>query len=139
MTPMTYRQAAAVIEAALSHATNLASPSSVAVMDSGRNLIALARQDGAVLASLDMCVAKAYTAASLQLTTASLRDAVQPGAPLYGLAGRGGPPYIPFGGGRPLRIDDEVVGAVGVAGGSPEQDDEIAAAATAALTIEVST
>lgn len=125
--------AAAVISAALARAAEIGSPSSVAVVDAGRNLVGFARQDSAILASVDVAQAKAFTACSLSMSTADLAPAVQPGGPFYGLSGSHGLPYIPFGGGRPLRVADAVVGAIGVGGGTPEQDDEVAAAGVDAL------
>jgi uncharacterized protein GlcG (DUF336 family) len=126
---ITLEQARAVAAAALQRAGEIDSPSTVAVVDAGRNLVTLERQDDAILASLDVAVAKAHTAASLRMGTAELAAAVQPGGPLYGLP----PSFIAFGGGQPLIVDGALVGAVGVSGGSPDQDDDIAAAAARAL------
>lgn len=124
---------AAVIAAALDRATEIGSPSSVAVVDSGRNLVGFARQDDAILASVDVAQAKAFTACSLRMPTAGLAGAVQPGGPFYGLSGSHGVPYIPFGGGQVLTSGGRVIGAIGVGGGTPEQDDEVAAAGVAAV------
>lgn len=133
MTVLPHDTAAAVLAAALDHATRAGTPSSVAVVDAGRNLVSFARQDDAILASIEVAPAKAYTACSLRLSTSDLAGAVQPGGPFYGLAAGPGLPYIPFGGGRVLTVDGVVVGAIGVAGGTPEQDDAVAAAGVAAL------
>jgi len=125
----------AALRAALDKAREIGSPSSVAVLDGGRELLAFARMDGALLASAEISQAKAYTARSLDCATRDVDVATQPGGPLYGLqtshlaAGRS---LVTFGGGVPITVDGQVVGAVGVAGGTPDQDHEIASAGAAA-------
>jgi uncharacterized protein GlcG (DUF336 family) len=134
MSDLTYEQARSVIDAALARARELGSPSSVAVVDGGRELLAFARQNGALLASAQISQAKAYTSRSLNMATKDIGALTQPGQPLYGLetAHRAGP-FITFGGGRPIEIGGVVVGAIGVAGGSPDDDDAVAAAGAAAV------
>lgn len=127
-------EAARVLATALVRATETGSPSCVAILDAGRNLLAFTRQDGAILAAVEVSQAKAYTAASLGMPTSDLAGAVQPGGPFYGLAGSHGRPFIPFGGGIPLYRDGRLVGAIGVGGGSPDQDADIAAAGAGSLT-----
>jgi uncharacterized protein GlcG (DUF336 family) len=131
---MRYEQARQALEAALRKATEIGSPSSVAIVDHGRELIAFARQDDALLASTEIAAGKAYTACSMQMATKDIGPLTQPGQPLYGLEHTHQRPLVTFGGGRPLEVDGKVVGGVGVAGGTVDQDDEIAAAAAAALT-----
>ncbi|MFH5823846.1 heme-binding protein [Georgenia sp. AZ-5] len=128
-----YERARQALEAALQKATEIGSASSVAIVDEGRELIAFARQDGALLASTEISAGKAYTACSMRMATKDIAPLTQPGAPLYGLEHTHLRPLVTFGGGRVLEVDGEVVGAVGVAGGTVDQDDEIAAAAAAAL------
>ncbi|HZY56791.1 MAG TPA: heme-binding protein, partial [Rubrobacteraceae bacterium] len=61
MSSLTYAQAQNVLQAALRKASEIGSPSSVAIVDEGRELVAFARQDGALLASIEISIAKAYT------------------------------------------------------------------------------
>jgi uncharacterized protein GlcG (DUF336 family) len=135
MTTLTLETAQAVTEAALAKAREIGSPSSIAVMDAARELLSFARMDGALLASAAISQAKAYTARSLDTATRDLDDLAQPGAALFGLqtshlaAGRA---LITFGGGVPIQVDGEVVGAIGVAGGTPDQDHTVAEAGAAA-------
>jgi uncharacterized protein GlcG (DUF336 family) len=133
MTNLTSDDAQRVLEAALGKATEIGSPSSVAVVDAGRELIAFIRQDGALLASTEIAIGKAYTSSSLQMATADLAPLTQPGQPLYGLEASHLRPLVTFAGGRPIQQNGEPAGAVGVAGGTVDQDDEIAMAAVAAL------
>lgn len=123
-------QAEQAVEAAKAKANEIGVPMTVAVVDTGGNLVALARMDGALLASLDIAIGKAYTATAMKMSTADLSSAVQPGQPLYGLEIANQPrPLVTFGGGVPLQVNGEVVGGVGVSGGMPDQDQEVAEAA----------
>ncbi|MFD4192411.1 GlcG/HbpS family heme-binding protein [Amycolatopsis thermoflava] len=124
--------AQSVLEAALAKAEEIGQPMNVAVVDDGGHLIAFARQDGAILGSIDIAIRKARTAALLKMTTAQLGEAAAPGAPLYGIEVTNGGLVI-FGGGIPLVRGREVVGAIGVSAGSVEQDTEVAEAGVAAL------
>ncbi|MEU0510405.1 heme-binding protein [Amycolatopsis sp. NPDC006125] len=121
-----------VLEAALAKAEEIGQPMNVAVVDDGGHLIAFARQDGAILGSIDIAIRKARTAALVKMTTAQLGEAAAPGAPLYGIEVTNGGLVI-FGGGIPLVRGREVVGAIGVSAGSVEQDTEVAEAGVAAL------
>lgn len=133
MSSITYDQARRVLEAAIQKANEIGSPSSIAIVDEGRELLAFFRQPEALLASTEISIAKAYTARSMNMNTADIGPLTQPGQPLFGLETSHQRPLITFGGGQPLRIGGEVVGGVGVAGGTPDQDDEIAAAAVSSL------
>ena len=97
-----------------------------AVVNSEGNLIIEERMDNAILVSVEVAYKKAYTAAALKLNTADLTPLVQPGAMFYGL--QADPKYIIFGGGMLLKVDGKIVGAVGVSGGSAQEDMEIAKA-----------
>ena len=97
-----------------------------AVVNSEGNLIIEERMDNAILVSIDVAYKKAYTAAALKLNTEDLTALVQPGAMFYGL--QSDPKYIVFGGGMLLKVDGKIVGAVGVSGGSAQEDMEIAKA-----------
>lgn len=136
MQALTMEQAQAALKASVSKANEIGSPSSVAVIDAGRELVAFGRMDGALLASVAISQAKAYTSRSLNSATKDVSSLAEPGAPLFGLhtahlaVGRA---LVTFGGGVPITVDGEIVGAVGVAGGSPDQDHEIAAAGAAAI------
>lgn len=133
MLGLSLEQARRVLDAAIAKAEELGSPSSIAVVDAGRELVAFARQDGALLASTEISQNKAYTARSLNMATKDVGPLTQPGQPLFGLETTHQRPLVSFGGGRPLAVGDEIVGAVGVAGGTVDQDDEVASAGAAAL------
>ena len=102
-----------------------------AVVNSEGNLIIEERMDNAILVSIEVAYKKAYTAAALKLNTEDLTALVQPGAMFYGL--QSDPKYIVFGGGMLLKVDGKIVGAVGVSGGSAQEDMEIARACVQAF------
>jgi uncharacterized protein GlcG (DUF336 family) len=121
------------LNTALDKAAEIGSPSSIAILDGGREPLAFLRMDGALLASSEIAQNKAYTSISMKMATADLTGYVQPGAPFFGLNYAQSRPFITFGGGVPIVVGGEVVGAIGVAGGSAEQDAEVAAAGAAAV------
>ncbi|MFE4460761.1 heme-binding protein [Nocardia tengchongensis] len=101
-----------------------------AVVDTGGNLVAFGRMDGANLITIDTAIGKAFTAISIGADTVGLSAAIQPGAPLFGtgLTLAGSRSFVPYAGGLLLRSGDEVIGALGVSGAaSSEVDHEIGA------------
>ncbi|MGY1828046.1 MULTISPECIES: GlcG/HbpS family heme-binding protein [unclassified Blastococcus] len=133
MTPrLTHAEARQVLDAGIAKAEEIGQPMNVAVVDDGGHLVAFARMDGAIRASIDISNRKAVTSALMALPTAALTPLVQPGAELYGLENTAGG-LVTFGGGIPLQRGNEIIGAVGVSAGSVEQDVVVATAAAAAL------
>ena len=102
-----------------------------AVVNSEGSLIIEERMDNAILVSVEVAYKKAYTAAALKLNTQDLTALVQPGAMFYGL--QSDPKYIVFGGGMLLKVNGKIVGAIGVSGGSAQEDIEIAKACVEAF------
>lgn len=123
------RAATVAVEAAQRHAYRGNAPSAVAVVDDGGNLIAFAAHEDAILAARDLAIGKAYTALSLRSDTDDLGDSVLPGGAFYALNNAlPGRPLVTFAGGRPLRDPESenlVIGAVGISGGTLEDDAEI--------------
>src|SRR5919202_3791967 len=78
MSSITYEHAQNVLQAALRKANETGVPSSVAIVDEGRELIAFARQTGALLASIEISIAKSYTACSLHMSTVDVRALPHP-------------------------------------------------------------
>lgn len=133
MAELTVELAQKAIEAGLAKAREIGSPSSIAVVDAGRNLLAFVRMDDALLASIEISQGKAYTARSLNMHTRDVGPLTHPGQPLYGLETTHRSPLVTFAGGRPVELGGSIAGAVGVAGGTVDQDQEIADAAAAAI------
>jgi uncharacterized protein GlcG (DUF336 family) len=130
--PLDLATARRVLDAALAKADEIGQPMNVAVADGGGHLVAFARQDGAILGSIDIATRKARTAVLLGMSTAQLGSLSGPGQMLYGIEATNGG-LVLFGGGIPLTVDGVVVGAVGVSAGSVDQDVTVAEAGVAAL------
>jgi uncharacterized protein GlcG (DUF336 family) len=81
-------------------------------------------QDNALLVSHHLAYQKAWTAIALKMSTHELAPHIQPGADLYGLQYEKG--ICCFGGGVPCWANGALVGAIGISGGSVEQDMAIA-------------
>lgn len=118
-----------LLVAAHEHATATGARVSAAVVDGGGHLIAFGRMDGAEIAGPTLAVDKAFTAVAQSASTAELAVLAAPGGPLFGLHSNGGGRYVIFPGGIPLRRNGVIVGAVGVSGGTVEQDEACAQAA----------
>jgi len=122
------------IEAGRAKAAQLGIAFTIAIVDAGTHLVALSRQDGAALASVESSQAKARTSVYFGASTRDLAGAVQPGAPMFGIDSAFGDPVVFVGGAVPLTdAHGAVIGAVGVGGGYPDQDHEVAEAIKAAL------
>lgn len=122
-----------VVEAALNEARSLGLLMNVAVVDEGGNLMAFARMEGAWLGSIAIAQAKAYSARAFDMTTQELGALSQPGQPLFGIEATNSGQIVIFGGGIPLRSNGTVIGAIGVSGGTPDQDHQVAQAGLKAL------
>ncbi|MCR8744835.1 GlcG/HbpS family heme-binding protein [Romboutsia lituseburensis] len=108
-------------------------PVVISAVDKGANLMLMHRMENAFVTSIDISINKAFTSACLKQGTHEIVDAVQPGASLYGLQLTNNARIVPFGGGLPIIVDGNVVGAVGVSGGTVEEDMLIAQAAVDAF------
>jgi len=108
-------------------------PFSTAVVDSGDQLVAFARMDGADLVTIGLARDKAFSALMNRMPTADLAPLVQPGAEFYGYDALAGGRMVVFGGGAPVELEGILVGAVGVSGGSSAEDQQAADAAVGAI------
>jgi uncharacterized protein GlcG (DUF336 family) len=105
-------------------------PVAVTVIDTHGNVVLIHRMTGAPAFSLELAERKAYTSALIGMRTADLVPLVQPGAELYPLLAVSGGRYSAMGGGVPLTsAGGELIGGVGVSGGTTEQDIAIVEAA----------
>ena len=130
---ITLEETRQVISAAEQKAQEIGQPMNIAVVDAGRNLKAFSRMEDAWLGSIDISIDKAFTSASFKISTQNLVEMTQPGQPLFGLNTTNEGRVVIFAGGIPLERDGEVVGAIGVSGGSVDQDQEVAEAGVGAF------
>jgi glc operon protein GlcG len=102
----------------------------IAVADSHGELLGLLRMAGAPLESGPIATNKAFTAARLRKPSRALGDGVR--AKGHDTVWYGDPRYLGWGGGMPVVLDRQVVGAVAVSGLSQDEDEELAAIGIAA-------
>jgi uncharacterized protein GlcG (DUF336 family) len=121
-----------IIDAAVARAGEMDIPMSIAVVDDGGYLIAFVRMDGAAFASVELAIDKAHTAAGFGFPTEDFFAMIKDDPSLlHGLTTHGR--IALFAGAAPIRMNDSVVGAVGVSGGRGVDDVEVVTAALAAL------
>ena len=130
---ITLKDARKIIAAAEKKSENLGQPMNIAVVDEGGNLVAHVRMDGAWLGSIDISINKAYTSRAFDISTKDLAEHSQSGGQFFGIHASNSGRVMIFAGGIPLKHDGKVVGAIGVSGGSGEQDHAVAEAGAAAF------
>jgi uncharacterized protein GlcG (DUF336 family) len=130
---VTLEDARRVIAAAEKKAAEIGQPMNIAVADAGGNLVAHVRMDNAWIGSIDISIKKAWTSRAFDITTKDLADNSQSGDQFFGIHASNNGKVMIFAGGIPLKKDGRVVGAIGVSGGSGEQDHAVAEAGAEAL------
>ncbi|MFJ6392319.1 heme-binding protein [Streptomyces sp. NPDC091972] len=133
VTPLTTTDAETLIAAARRAADEAGVPVSITVLDAGGHLLAFRRDERAVLISGETSTAKAYTALQLNAPTVEVADLVKPEGPFHSLPTALNKPLLFIAGGVPVRRDGQLVGALGLGGGAPEQDHAFAQTALQAL------
>ncbi len=128
---VTLEDARRVISAAEKKALEIGQPMNIAVVDAGGNLVAHVRMDGAWIGSIDISIKKAYTSRAFDLATKDLAEHSQSGGQFFGIHASNNGQIMIFAGGIPLKSEGQVVGAIGVSGGSGEQDQSVAEAGAA--------
>ena len=122
-----------MIGAAEQKARGIGHPMVIAIVDEAGVLKAFSRMDGAALLSVQVAQDKAYTAAGFGLSTDAWHDFIKNDPPLAAGATSGIDRLVVFGGGYPIKVGEQIVGAIGVSGGHYSQDMEVAQAGLAAL------
>lgn len=89
--------------------------------------------DGAWAGAFDLALGKARTSRAFRAPSSAFVPLIQPGQPLFSVNTVGGGQYVILPGGLPLVADDDLLGAVGVSGGTPDQDEAVAKAAVASF------
>ena len=114
-------------------ATEIGQPMNIAVADGGGNLVAHVRMDNAWLGSIDISIKKAFTARAFDISTKDLATHSQSGGQFFGIHASNDGRVMIFAGGIPLKQGGKVVGAIGVSGGSGDQDHSVAEAGVEAF------
>jgi glc operon protein GlcG len=126
--PISAQRAQSLIQAAAAEATRKGWAMNIAVVDSGANLVAFLRMDGAQLASIAISEHKARTAAKFRRPTKAIEKASQESDMKYMMTLDD---VIASRGGIPLIEDGKIIGAIGCSGGTGSQDEVVCNAAAA--------
>ena len=130
---VTLHEARKVIGAAEKKAADIGQPMNIAVVDDGGNLVSHVRMDGAWIGSIDISINKAFTSRAFDISTKDLAQHSQSGGQFFGIHVSNRSRIMIFAGGIPLKRGGKVVGAIGVSGGSGEQDHAVAEAGAQAF------
>ncbi len=128
--PITLERATAAIDAAVAESKKRGWKMNIAVLDSGGNLVAFQRMDGAQLASIQIAQHKAHAAVLFRRETKVFEDAIQVNNMPYVTTLDG---MIGSRGGIPLIEDGKLIGAIGCSGGTGSQDDVVGRAGAATI------
>ena len=118
-----------MVAAAEKKAREMKHPFVIAIVDESGVLKAFSRMDGAPLLSVQVAQDKAYTSVGFGLSTDGWHEFIKNDPPLAAGAVGGIARLVVFGGGYPIKVEDQIVGGVGVSGGHYSQDMEVAKAA----------
>lgn len=124
---MNLKTALAIIEKVEIKAAEMGVNAVVAVSNKAGHPIAVHCMDDAFMGSFDVALHKTYTCVAFKRSTEELGKLCQPGGPLYGIQYTNEGKMVVFGGGEPLFIGDKMIGALGVSGGTAEEDSFLAA------------
>ena len=130
---MKLADAQTIITAAERKAAEIGQPMNIAVSDEGGNLVAHVRMDNAWIGSIDIAQKKAFTSRAFDISTKDLATHSQSGGQFFGIHASNNGKIMIFAGGIPLTKEGKVVGAIGVSGGSGEQDHAVAEAGAKAF------
>src|SRR5437588_5324165 len=130
---ITLKEARQIIAAAEAKAAAIGQPMNIAVVDSGGNLVAHVRMDGAWIGSVDISINKAWTARAFDIATKDLAENSQSGDQFFGIHVSNHGRVMIFAGGIPLNRGDQVVGGIGISGGMGKQGQAVAEAGPAAF------
>lgn len=125
---ITLSAAQALAQKVRARAEQLGVKAVVAISNRAAHPVLVESMDDAYIASYDIAVQKAFTVVSLKMSTSALKLLASPGGSLYGIQFTNGGKIVIFGGGEPLKnTKGEIIGGLGVSGGSEEQDTALAA------------
>ena len=130
---ITLEDARRIIAAAEKKANEIKQPMNIAVADAGGNLVAHVRMDNAWIGSIDISIKKAWTSRAFDIATKDVAQYCQSGGQFFGIHASNDGKVMIFAGGIPLKKDGKVVGAIGVSGGSGDQDHAVAESGAAAF------
>lgn len=117
-----------IMAAAVAKANEVGTPKDIAIVDESGNLLQFKRMDGAKFSSAEIAINKAFTSAGGGRATRDYHAVAGPTGPAFGLHTQLGGRFTIIGGGIPVIVDDEIIGAVGVSSGAAAEDHDVAQA-----------
>lgn len=121
------QQSFEVIQKAMAKGKELGVAANIAILDTAGHLKAFQRMDDAYLGSIDIAIGKAKTAVLFRMNSEEVGVFLDPVQKTFGMVATSGG-LVGFKGGMPIRKGNEILAYIGVSGGSPDQDFEIATA-----------
>jgi uncharacterized protein GlcG (DUF336 family) len=123
-----------ILEAAETEACKIGVDMDIAVVDDGGHLLGFYRMDRAKMTGVQIALDKAFTAAGTRKPTMEYKPVGAVDGPAFGIHVSHQGRFTIYGGGVPILVNGECIGAVGCSSGSPEQDEQVARAGIHALT-----
>ncbi len=118
---ITLEMAQEMVNAAVKKGKEIGVKVNIAIVDDGGHLVSFGRMDGAPLLSIEIATNKAFTAIAFGLPTHDWHPLIAEEPALReGIVHT--PRLVIFGGGFPIKVGDQIIGGIGVSGGSAEQD-----------------
>ena len=117
-----------ILAAAETEAQKIGVDMDIAVVDAGGHLLGFHRMDQAKITSIQIAIDKAFTAAGTRKPTRDYKAVGAPDGPAFGIHASNQGRFVIFGGGLPILVNGECIGAVGCSSGTPEQDEQVAQA-----------
>lgn len=124
---ITSQQALQSLNLSIDKAKAIGVNANIAILDTGGHLKTFFRMDDAFLGSIDIALGKAKTAMLFRMNSESVGEYLNPAMGTYGMINTSGG-LVGFRGGMPVKKDEQIIAYIGVSGGSPDQDFEIASA-----------
>ena len=117
-----------IMDAAEAKAREIGIDMDIAITDDNGSLLMFHRMDNGRITSIDVAISKAFTGAAARRSTRAYGEVSGPGGPTFGIHVSNQGRFMIVAGGRPLFVDDEIVGGVGCSSGTPDQDEVVAQA-----------
>jgi uncharacterized protein GlcG (DUF336 family) len=117
-----------ILEGSEAEARKIGADMDIAVVDGGGHLLGFIRMDRAKVTSVQIAIDKAFTAAGTRKPTREYKAVGAPDGPAFGIHVSHQGHFTIYGGGVPIIVEEECIGAVGCSSGSPEQDEQVAQA-----------
>ncbi|GAA0469713.1 hypothetical protein Ade02nite_32720 [Paractinoplanes deccanensis] len=123
---LTLSDASAIVDAALRAGSSLGKALSVAVVDAGGFLLVVTRADGARPLTPNIAISKAYSAAVMERPTKMLKPWAESNPGFFAsLSAHAAQPIVATEGGVTVKRDDEILGGLGISGGTGDEDQQI--------------